>query len=158
MMSTNWKGWDPVVMIFSKLANRRESKICYNTINRILFGQWKDNKVLLFISTLPLMGNKPAVQQYGDEKVFFTCPKALQAYNKYMGYVDLVADKKIGGSFTHKSHVKKWYKKGLISILDFMLMNGSIVRNRSSQIKDIIRDMINNMDWRVYIAELMLNW
>ncbi len=63
--------------------------------------------------------------QCGSKKIPFSCPKALQAYNKYMGYVDLVDfDKNMGGSFTEKSHFKKWYKKGYLGIMDFMRVNG----------------------------------
>ncbi len=68
-------------------------------------------------------------------------------YNKFMGYVAVVDfDKKIGGSFTHKSHFKKLCKKGFLGILDFMLVNGCVEWNMSAQIKGIIRDMVNNMD------------
>ncbi len=104
---TSSKGGDPVVMNLSTSANRGESKTCYNPINGILFGQWKDNKVVSFISTLALVGNGTTMRECGSEKVLITCPKALQAYNKYMGYVDLVDfDKNIGRSFTHKSGFK----------------------------------------------------
>ncbi len=70
------------------------------------------------------MDNGTTVQQCGSEMVLFTCPKAQHAYNEYIGYVDLVDfDMKIGGSFTHESCFKKWYKKGFLGILDFILVN-----------------------------------
>ncbi len=63
--------------------------------------------MVLFISTLPLLGNGKTMRQCWSEKVSFTCPKAFQAYNEYIGYLDLVDfDNKIGGSFTHKSFFK----------------------------------------------------
>ncbi len=55
------------------------------------------------ISSLLLVVNGTTMQQCGSEKVPFSCPKALQAYNKYMGYVDHVNfDEKIGGSLKEK--------------------------------------------------------
>ena len=42
-----------------------------------------------------------------------------------MGGVDnFDKDKKIGGSFTKKAFFKKWYRMGLLSIFDFMVVNG----------------------------------
>ncbi len=51
--------------------------------------QWKDNKVVFFIFFYCWLA---LVQQCNspEEKMFFLCPEALQAYDKYMGYVDLV--------------------------------------------------------------------
>ncbi len=37
-------------------ANRGKSKCYFDSINGISFGQWKDNKVILFVSNLPLVG------------------------------------------------------------------------------------------------------
>ncbi len=51
-----------------------------------------------------------------------------------MGNVDLVDfDKKIKESFTEKSYLKKWYKKGHLGIIDFMLVNSCIAWNMSSK-------------------------
>ncbi len=41
---TNRKCWDPKQINLLKSETRRESKTCSNPINRIMFGQWKDNK------------------------------------------------------------------------------------------------------------------
>ncbi len=76
-----------------------------------------------------------------------------------MGYVDLVDfEKKIGRSFTQKKCFNKWYKKGFLGRLDFMLVNVCVKWNVSAQVKDILRDTIDNSDWRVYVAKLISNW
>ncbi len=62
-------------------VTRGKSKTFCNPINGILFGQWKDKKVVSFISSLLLVGNGTTMQQGGIEKVPFNCPKALQTYN-----------------------------------------------------------------------------
>ncbi len=57
-----------------------------------------------------------------------------------MGYVDLVDfDKKIGGLllFTEKSWFKKWYKKGYLRIMDFMLVDGCVAWNMTSKLKGL---------------------
>ncbi len=54
---TNRRGWEMNVMNPSKSVARGKSKTFYDPINGVLFGQWKDNKVVFFISSLPLVGN-----------------------------------------------------------------------------------------------------
>ncbi len=95
---TNRNCWNQKGMNLSKSASRGDLKTLYDPINGLLFGQCKDNKVVLFISTLLLVGNITTMQKSGRKKTSLTYPKTLQAYNKYMGYI--VFDKLIGGSFT----------------------------------------------------------
>ncbi len=126
----------------------------YNPINGLL-GQWKDDKVVSFISTLPLVGNSTTMQQSGSKKMSFSCPKTLQEYNESMGYVDLIDyDKKVGGYFMQKRSFKKWYKKGCIGIMDFMLVHGHVTWNMSA---NFFRTMIAYSTWKMYVAKLMLN-
>ncbi len=53
---TNRKGWDSDVMCLKKRGVRGESLTKYDPVNEILFGQWRNNKIVSFVSTLPLMG------------------------------------------------------------------------------------------------------
>ncbi len=39
-----------------------------------------------------------------------------------------------------------------------MLINGCVVQKMSALLNSIFRDMIDNSNWRVYVAELMFNW
>ena len=49
-----------------------------------------------------------------------------------MGGVDNVdKDKKIRGSFRKKAIIKKWYLMVLMSLFDFMIVNGLMVWNMS---------------------------
>ncbi len=76
-----------------------------------------------------------------------------------MGYVDLDDyDKKIGGGFTARPHFKKWYKKGFLGVLDFMMVNGRVAWNMSCDIQGIITTKLNKRMWRVGVADLMLQW
>ncbi len=70
-----------------------------------------------FISSLLLVCNGTTMQQSGSKKVPFSCLKTLQAYNKYVGYVDFVDfDKRIGGLFTEKSHFKNCTRKNILEL------------------------------------------
>ncbi len=65
---------------------------------------------------------------------------------------------KNGGEFAAKGRFKKWYKQGFLGILVFVLVNGRVERNMSTEIDGIIRQNVNNANWRVYVEEEMLNW
>ncbi len=54
---TNRRGSHLNVMNLSKIVARGKSTKFYNPINGILFGQWKDYKVVSVISSLLLVGN-----------------------------------------------------------------------------------------------------
>ncbi len=124
-----------------------------------VFCQWGDIKVVSIVSTLLLLGEETVSFWCGREVKTFKCPSALCAYNRFMGYVDLVDyDKKIGGGFTSRPHFKKWYKKGFLGILDFMMVNRRVAWNMSCEIPGIIRKKLNNRMWRVCVADLMLQW
>ncbi len=104
----------------------------------------EDNKIVSFISSLPLVRNGTTMPQCGSKTVSFSCPKAFQPYIKYMGYVDLVDfDKKIGGSFTENIHFKKWYTRGYLGFMDFILVNGHIAWNMSDELKGVFRTTLN---------------
>ncbi len=85
-----------------KSATRSNLKTFYNPIIGLVFGQWKDNMVVSFIYTLLLVGNSTTMQQCGSKKISLTCPKALQAYNKYMGYMDFIDFDKKSKDLLHK--------------------------------------------------------
>ncbi len=131
----------------------------YDPINEILFGQWRDNKVVSFVSTLPLVREETVTHCCGSESKTFKCPSALGAYNRFMGNTCLVYYyKKIGGGFTSWHHFKKRYKKGFLAILDSMLVNRWVAWNMSCKIPEIIWKKRNNRMWRVCVANLLLQW
>ncbi len=62
----------------------------HDPVKDILFGQWRYNKVMSFLSTLPLVGEEMANRQHGREAKTSKCPSTLCEYNCFMGYVGLV--------------------------------------------------------------------
>jgi hypothetical protein len=84
----------------------------YDPVNKILFGQLNDNKVVFYISSLGMSGKVSMKRRIGANKVDFQIKEALKRYtcDNFMGGVNNIdKDKKISGSFTKKAHFKKWY-------------------------------------------------
>jgi len=102
-------------------------------MNKILFGQWNDSKVVSYISTLGVSGKVSVKRRIGAIKVDFQIEEALKRHtcDNFMGGVDNIDKEKNGGSFPRKTQFKKWYQMGLLGILDFMTVNGKMAWNMS---------------------------
>jgi hypothetical protein len=157
---SNRKGWNAEVMNLKKTAPRGSSILKYDPTNKLLFGQWNDNKVVSFISTLGIFGKSTIQRRVGPDKVDYDIPTALKLYTKdnYMGGVDnLDKDKCIGGSFTGRAMFKKWYRMGLMGIFDFMVVNGRQAWNMSGMEHEDRFAMTNGM-FRLCLAEEFLKF
>lgn len=55
-------------MNFSKSSPRGMSLLKYDPVNKILFGQWNDNKVVSFVSSLGAFGMSTIVRRVGANK------------------------------------------------------------------------------------------
>ena len=85
-------------MNLSKNTPRGTSLVKYVPVNRILFGQWTDNKVVSFISSLGISGTVTITRRFGANKIDLSIEEALKRYtnDNFMGGVDNVdKDKKM---------------------------------------------------------------
>lgn len=106
---SNCKGWDATVMNLTKTAPRGTSLVKYDPMDRILFGQWNDNKVVSFISSLGVSGSVTVTRKIGAQTKNSPIEECLKQYtsDNFMGGVNnMDKDKKLGGDFT-KRHCSK---------------------------------------------------
>jgi hypothetical protein len=89
---TNQKGWDSKIMNLSKNTPRGASLERYDPVNKILFGQWKDNKAVSFISSLGVSGKVVVKRRVGPDRVELQIEEALKRYthDNFMGGVNNV--------------------------------------------------------------------
>ena len=158
---SNRKGWDGSIMNLSKRDERGSSLVKYDPVNRILFGQWNDNKVVSFISTLGISGSVNVSRRVGANTVQLPIEISLKRYtsDNFMGGVDNVdKDKKIGGGFTKKALFKKWYRMGVLGIFDFMSVNGRVAWNMAANVVDAGMRRFNLTNWkfRLILSEEMI--
>jgi hypothetical protein len=129
---SNRKGWDGTIMNLPKNAERGSSLVKYDPVNRVLFGQWNDNKVGSFILTLGISGSDTVSRRVGPQTVELPIEIALKRYttdNFMEGVYNVDKDKKIGGGFTKKALFKKRYRMGVLGVFDFMTVNGRVAWN-----------------------------
>ena len=53
---SNHTGWNPQILNLPNSSQRGTSLVKFDPVNRVLFGQWNNNKVVSFISTLGVFG------------------------------------------------------------------------------------------------------
>ena len=82
---SNRKGWDGTIMNLSKRAERGSSLVKYDPVNRVLFGQWNDNKVVSFSSTLGISGSVTVSRRVGPTTVDLPIEIALKLYTNGRG-------------------------------------------------------------------------
>ena len=99
-------------------------------VNKILYVQWLDSKVVGLVTTLNTTAIGMVKRQIGAKAKEITCPKAVTTYQNTMFGVDKGDQIRVhGGGFSNKAHFKKWYKKSYLAILDCMMMNAYIAWN-----------------------------
>ncbi|KAL3800369.1 hypothetical protein HJC23_003665 [Cyclotella cryptica] len=130
---SNRTGWNTQI-----LPQRGTSLVKFDPVNKVLFREWNDNKVVSFILMLGLFGMSTIQRQIRANKVDLQIPEALKRYSadNFMGGVNnMDKDKKIGGSFTSLALLRKWYHMGLMGRFDFMIVNGRQAWNMSTETK-----------------------
>jgi hypothetical protein len=123
---TNRKGWPKEQMdLVKKKGNRGQFKMAWDPVNRVQVGQWVDNRVVSIVSTNRSTKIGTVQRRIGAVRENLPCPQILISYQKTMFGVDKGDQYRAAGiGFASKSHFKKWYKKALMGVLDFMLLNG----------------------------------
>ena len=87
---------------------------------------WKDSKRLQFISNLCITDIRTVQQRKGQEIREVHCPCDIVRYQTYMNAVDKGDQKRErGAGFCAKAHFQKWYKRGIMGLGDFGLLNAT---------------------------------
>jgi hypothetical protein len=75
-------------MNMNSKAVRGSTLMAYDKTNAILIGQWNNNKIVGFCSSLNECGMGTAKQRVGSNRLDFPCPLALRHYQTYMFGID----------------------------------------------------------------------
>lgn len=156
----NRVGWEKEGMDLKKTSERGSSKMMYDSANEILIGQWRDNKVVQFVSSTNEGGLGKVKRQIGSQKVDFDCPNALIQYQKNMFGVDKGDQMRThGAGFSNKVHFKKWYKRVYLAILDCGLLNTLVAWNLSAEDHTLrSRKTLRRHELYAYIAQSLCDY
>ena len=104
----------------------------FDKVNGILAGQWKDSKVVSFISTLNVYDITDVRRRIGCRIVTFKVPTALKNYQENMGgtdHFDQIVVCGRGGVSKGTRKLHKWFKTVNLAISDIGMANSSIAWN-----------------------------
>jgi len=154
------KGWNKELMTLTKANTERgDYLLAYDKHNEMICGQWRDSKVVNFVTSVKDLTVGQAKRQIGSKKQRFPCPNAVLLYNQTMFGVDKGDQIRMhGGGFARKAHFKKWYKKAFFAVLDCMLLNGLIAWNLSCSEHRSNRRPMKRHEFYTWVAECMMNY
>jgi hypothetical protein len=122
------------MMNLHKKSGRGAYKMAICDAANIAAFQWCDSKVVNCVSSYLDFRVASTQRRVGSDRRMYSCPSALVHYQNHMGGVDK-GDQIRGhfGGFAAQSHFKKWYKKTVMALLDFMLLNAWKMWNMSAE-------------------------
>jgi len=154
------KGWNKDIMtLIKKDTVRGEYLLAYDKDNEMLCGQWRDSKVVNFVSSVKDLSIGTAKRQVGSQQKKFPCPSVVLLYNATMFGVDKGDQIRMhGGGFARKAHFKKWYKKAFLAIIDCMLLNSLIAWNLGCEEYRSNRRPLKRHEFYTWVAEAMMTY
>ena len=112
---------------------KRGEMLCFES-ERVFFTKWIDNKAVNMLSNYVATYPVTSIQRKSkgtDKKAEIDCPAVVKQYNKFMGGVDLMDQKKVTYQFDHRSKYK-YYLRIVNDLLDISINNAEIVYNKIS--------------------------
>ena len=127
--------------------------------NNVTCVRWMDNRAVTllsnFLSPLTTVNVKRRVVGSAN-KIDVNCPSMIQAYNKYMGGVDLMDQKKEYYGRNRKS-TSKFYLRLFFDMFDVAINNSCIIYNQ--MMKDKVtetKELCNTLEFRRWIARKLI--
>jgi len=140
-------------------SERGDYLLAYDKSNDMICGQWRDSKVVNFVTSVKDISIGHAKRQIGSKKQRFPCPNVVLLYNQTMFGVDKGDQMRMhGGGFARKAHFKKWYKKAFFAIVDCMLLNSLIAWNISCSEHRSNRRPLKRHEFYTWVAECMMTY
>ena len=131
----------------------RGQMVCFSS-NDIYFTKWMDNKGVHMLSNF--LGTHPIEQlqqksKGKKEKFAVQCPSVIHKYNKLMGGVDLMDQKKVTYQFDHRSK-HKYYLRIVNDLVDIAVVNAEILYNKLND----RTDQLDSKSFRCEIAKALI--
>ena len=125
--------------------------------NEIIIGQWRDSKVVNFVSSEKNLKIGKVRRRQCNKLDKHTCPEVPVHCQQTMCGVDKGDRMRLhGGGFARKAHFKKWHKKAFLAVVDCMLLNSLVGWNLSSKEHRSNRRELKRHEFFTWVAEAML--
>ncbi|CAG4988027.1 unnamed protein product [Parnassius apollo] len=140
------------------VKNMNRGDIFAASSNGISFIKWMDNKAVFlltnFLSPIPTTIVKKRVSG-SAEKVNVICPEAIIKYNKHMGGVDLMDQKKVYYEVDRKAKIK-YYLRLFFDLLDIAMNNSYVIYCKLHEAKRIEGTLLTSLEFRQVVARSLI--
>jgi len=120
-------------------------------------GQWRDSKVINFVTSSKDLAVGCTKRQIGAKKLKFACPNVVLLCDQTMFGVDKGDQMRMhGGGFARKAHFEKWCKKAFFAVMDCMLSNALVAWNLLCAEHRSGRRPSKRHEFHTWVAECML--
>lgn len=138
--------------------NMKRGDIFATSSNGISFIKWMDNKAVFlltnFLSPIPTTTVKRRMQGSGD-KINVTCPEVVAMYNKNMGGVDIMDQKKVCYEVDRKAKIK-YYLRLFFDLLDIAMNNSYIIYCKLHEAKRVEGTLLSSLEFRQVVARSLI--
>jgi len=126
--------------------------------NGITCVKWMDNRSVVMLSNFLNSTESLTVsrrQQKSAEKIQIPCPEIIIAYNKFMGGVDLMDQKKITYEIDRKAKIK-YYLRIFFDLMDIAVKNALCIFTQLNQNVNHDYKAISPLHYRQLIARFLI--
>lgn len=139
--------------------NMKRGDIHAESSNGISFVKWMDTKsvhmLTNFISPVPT-GTVKKKQAGNAQKISVTCPEVIICYNKHMGGVDLMDQRKSYYEIDRKAKIK-YYLRLFFDLMDIALNNSYVVYVKLHEAQRVEGPLLSSLEYRQHIARGLIN-
>ncbi|XP_060803721.1 piggyBac transposable element-derived protein 3-like [Amyelois transitella] len=127
--------------------------------NGITFTKWMDTKAVHMLTNFisPVQTITIKRRQAGTaQKINVTCPEVVMQYNKYMGGVDLMDQRKACYEVDRKAKIK-YYLRLFFDMLDIAMNNAYLVYVKLHEAHRVEGPLLTSLEFRQHIARGLIN-
>lgn len=139
--------------------NMKRGDIYTTSYHGITFVKWMDNKAVhLLTNFLPPAETETVKRRMAGsaEKIDVRCPKIVSHYNKNMGGVDLMDQRKVYYEVDRRSKIK-YYLRLFFDLFDIAVNNAYIIYTKLHAEKRIEGNLLTCLQYRQVIARSLIN-
>lgn len=133
--------------------------IYYASFQGISLIKWMDTKSVHMLTNFISPEETTFVkrrQAKSAQKISVVCPEVITNYNKYMGGVDLMDQRKVCYEVDRKAKIK-YYLRLFFDIMDIAVNNAYVVYTKLHNNKRVEGSLLNSLEYRQVVARNLIN-
>lgn len=139
--------------------NMKRGDIYTTSFHGITYVKWMDNKAVYLLTNFLSPVERVTVKRRkagSADKIDVICPRIVSHYNKNMGGVDLMDQRKVCYEIDRRSKIK-YYLRLFFDLLDISVNNAYTVYTKLHDQKHVEGSLLTNLQFRQVVARSLIN-